>query len=87
MHKIQAKKNEEKRKLSQLNRGQCGKIVSVKAPLGIRRRLMDIGLIRGVEFEVIRKAPLGDPIEIKVHGFLLSLRINEADFIEIEIID
>lgn len=67
------------KKLSELKRGEKGIITSNKAQAGIRRRLMDMGLIRGAEITVIRKAPLGDPIEICLNGFFLTLRIEEAD--------
>jgi ferrous iron transport protein A len=49
-----------------------------------RRRLLDMGLIPGIEIEVIRQAPLKDPIEIKVRGYNLSLRRNEAKGIIVE---
>ena len=72
------------RKLSELKSGEAGIILSNKAQAGIRRRLMDMGLIRGTEFYVVRKAPLGDPIEICLNGFLLTLRIEEADHVMVE---
>ena len=49
-----------------------------------RKRLLAMGLIPGTEFVVSRIAPLGDPIEIKVRGFALSLRMNEANILKIE---
>jgi ferrous iron transport protein A len=48
------------------------------------RRLLAMGLIPGAEFRVVRRAPLGDPVEIEVLGFLLSLRAGEAAGLEIE---
>ena len=48
------------------------------------RRLMDLGLIRGTTVEVVRMAPLGDPIEVRIRGFMLSLRRTEADHITVE---
>ncbi|MFC2113741.1 ferrous iron transport protein A [Bacteroidota bacterium] len=74
-------------RLSELNRGQFGEIVSTNAKGDVRRRLLDMGLIRGVQFVVIRKAPLGDPVEIKVNGFLLSLRNEEAQYIYVKSLD
>jgi len=50
----------------------------------IRRRLMDMGIIPGTEIEVQKSAPLGDPIEIKFKGYNLSLRLTEADIIEVD---
>ena len=49
-----------------------------------RQKLLAMGLTPGAEFKVIRYAPLGDPIEIKVRGFALSLRKNEADRLMVE---
>ncbi len=50
----------------------------------ITSRLIEMGLVKGAEFEMVRRAPLGDPLEIKLKGFLLSLRLSEADFVEVE---
>ena len=49
-----------------------------------RQRLVAMGLLPGTEFTVLRRAPLGDPIEIRVRGFALSLRKNEASILKIE---
>lgn len=49
-----------------------------------RAKLLALGLTPGTEFSVIRIAPLGDPIEINIRGFALSLRKNEAELLEIE---
>lgn len=64
--------------LSEMNIGDKGEIYAVKAKGEIRRRILDMGLVKGVRFKVIRVAPLGDPIEIQLRGFLLSLRKEEA---------
>jgi len=48
------------------------------------RRLMDLGLIRGTTVEVIRRAPLGDPMEVRLRGFMLTLRRAEAEHITVE---
>jgi ferrous iron transport protein A len=48
------------------------------------RRLMEMGLMRGTAVEVVRRAPLGDPLEVKVRGFMLTLRRSEAEHIEVE---
>jgi ferrous iron transport protein A len=65
--------------LSTLSAGDSGKItgfdISKKA---YRKRLLAMGLTRGTEFQVTRFAPLGDPIEIKLRGFSLTLRKDEA---------
>lgn len=52
----------------------------------IKRRLMDMGIMPGTEMEVQKVAPLGDPVEIKFKGYNLSLRQEEADTIDVEII-
>ena len=69
--------------LSQMTVGSEGKILSVNASGEIRRRLLDMGLVKGVKIKVIRVAPLGDPIVIKLKGFYLSLRLREARHIEV----
>lgn len=50
----------------------------------VRKKLLTFGLTPGTKIEIIRKAPLGDPIEIKVRGFLLSLRIKEFNSLVFE---
>lgn len=70
--------------LSQMNIGDKGIVRAVKATGEIRRRLLDMGLFTGIRFRVIRIAPLGDPIVIKVRGFDLSLRLEEASQIRVE---
>ena len=64
--------------LSTLPIGQKGRVLSFMLPPEQRQRLLEMGLTVGVQFEVIRFAPLGDPIDIKVRGYHLSLRKNEA---------
>lgn len=70
--------------LSNLNIGDKGSIHSVKATGEIRRRLLDVGLFKGTKFKIMRLAPLGDPIIIRVKGFDLSLRLEEARQIRVE---
>ena len=79
--------NEPLLRLSDLRKGQSAEILNTSARGEIRRRLLDMGLIRGVQLTVIRKAPLGDPVEIKVNGFFLSLRNEEAQFIFVKSLD
>ena len=75
-----------KKTLEQLNKGQSGKITQMKCVGPIKQRLLDMGLVRGTDVRVERVAPLGDPIEIKVKGYMLSLRKKEAKNIEVELI-
>jgi ferrous iron transport protein A len=66
-------------KLSDLKAGDRAEVTSVAAEAAVRRRLMDLGLVRGTELEVLRFAPLGDPIEISCKGLLLTMRLKEAE--------
>jgi Fe2+ transport system protein FeoA len=72
------------KKLNELKKGDRGKIVKISGG-GVSQRLMDMGLIAGSEVEMQGVAPLGDPIEIKVKGYNLSLRKNEASGITVEV--
>jgi len=67
-----------------LARNQRARIVSVKANGELGRRIRDMGLLPGVEIKVIGRAPLRDPVALKIHNFTLSLRNNEADHIMVE---
>lgn len=83
------RKQEEKQEkvmttLDQLKAGQIGKIVRVRAAGAVKRRIVDMGVVRGSPIEVIKVAPLGDPIEVKVKGYNLSLRKEEAQGITVE---
>jgi Fe2+ transport system protein FeoA len=74
-------------KFSDLKTGQKARIISVgKGDLVYRQRLIAMGLLPGTEFIVSRLAPLGDPIEIEVRGYALSLRKGEAEMLAIEAI-
>jgi len=72
--------------LNELKTGQSGIIVSFKGKGSLRKHLMEMGFVKGSNIEVRRVAPLGDPIEVKIKGYSLSLRKEEAKNIEIEII-
>ncbi|HEX6367668.1 MAG TPA: FeoA family protein [Longimicrobium sp.] len=72
------------RRLSELVPGDRGKVVKVAGDADAARRLMEMGLMRGTTVEVVRQAPLGDPLEVKVRGFMLTLRRAEAEHIEVE---
>jgi Fe2+ transport system protein FeoA len=69
--------------LSDLKAGEKGRIVSFDLSSDLRQRLLEMGLTVGAEFEVVRFAPLGDPLEIKVRGYHLSLRKREANGIRV----
>lgn len=70
--------------LRDLKPGQKGKVTDVGAVGAMKRRIMDMGVTPGVEVKVIRTAPLGDPVEVRVRGYELSLRKDEAAQIQIE---
>ena len=65
--------------LSELKPGEKGVISKVIGDREIRRRLLDMGLTRGTEIIVVRKAPLGDPVEFLLKGYNLSLRKRESE--------
>ena len=65
----------------------CGQTVTVKKLSGegpVKRRIMDMGITKGAEVHIRKVAPLGDPIEITVRGYELSLRKADAKMIEVE---
>jgi len=72
------------RRLSEMEAGAKGRIAHVCCRGHIGKRLLEMGLTCGTPIEVIRHAPLGDPVEIRIRGYLLSLRKSEAEHIEIE---
>ena len=72
-------------KLSELKPGEEGVVVRVEGPPALRRRLMEMGIVRGTKIKMVRRAPLGDPIEYEVKGYNLSLRAEEADGVYVEV--
>ena len=64
--------------------GGTAKVVRIHGEGAVKRRIMDMGITRGVEITVRKVAPLGDPIEITVRGYELSLRKADAESIEVE---
>ncbi len=69
--------------LDQLATGSSATLLAVRGEAGIRRRLLEMGLCPGMVVEVLRRAPLGDPIELRVRGYLLSVRADQARLITI----
>ena len=74
-------------KLSELKTGQHGRITKVMGHGGFRKRIVEMGFIKGKEVEVLLNAPLQDPVKYKIMGYELSLRHDEADMIEVEPLD
>ena len=70
--------------LSAFQIGEKGKVVSVQGEGKVRRRLFDMGVTPGTEILLRKKAPLGDPIEISIRSYELTLRNSEADCIIME---
>ncbi|MBI9049606.1 MAG: ferrous iron transport protein A [Anaerolineaceae bacterium] len=74
------------KKLSELRPGQSGTITKMSLTGSPRQRMMAMGFVKNEPVKVIRKAPLGDPIELEVKNYKLSLRKSEAALIEVEVI-
>lgn len=70
--------------LRQAKIGETVKVVKLHGEGTTKRRIMDMGLTKGVEVYIRKVAPLGDPVEITVRGYELSLRKADADMIEVE---
>ena len=64
--------------------GETVKVVKLHGEGAVRRRIMDMGLTKGTEVYVRKVAPLGDPVEITVRGYELSLRKADAEMVEVE---
>jgi len=71
--------------LDKLKPKQKGIIVRIKGSGALHRRLLDMGLVKGSSIEVEKVAPLGDPIDVKIKGYHLSLRKEEASDIIVDI--
>ena len=70
--------------LRQIGIGETAKVVKLQGEGAVKRRIMDMGITKGVEVIIRKVAPLGDPIEVTVRGYELSLRKADADMIEVE---
>jgi Fe2+ transport system protein FeoA len=70
--------------LASLAAGSEANVVAVRGDNAVSRRLMEMGVVPGVSVKVIKTAPFGDPMEIRLLGYNLAVRKNEADAIEIE---
>lgn len=73
--------------LKELKAGESARILSVGGEGALRQHFLDMGVIPGAEMTIIKFAPMGDPMELQVHGYELTLRLADADQIEIEKID
>ncbi len=70
--------------LKQVKIGQTAKVKKLHGEGAVKRRIMDMGITKGVEVYVRKVAPLGDPIEVTVRGYELSIRKADAEMIEVE---
>ncbi|WP_292459727.1 ferrous iron transport protein A [Methanothermococcus sp.] len=70
--------------LSEVKPGTTVKIKKITGDSNLKTRFLDMGLTKGTYIKVVKKAPLKDPIEVEVRGYSLSLRVNEAKYIEVE---
>lgn len=70
--------------LKQAAIGDTVKVVQLHGEGAVKRRIMDMGITRGAEVHIRKVAPLGDPIEVTVRGYELSLRKADAEMIEVE---
>ncbi len=64
--------------------GEKSKVIKIHGEGKVKRRIMDMGITKGTEIFVRKVAPLGDPVEITVRGYELSLRMDDADILEME---
>ena len=73
--------------LDQIEKGETGLVKNVEGDGKIRRRLFDMGVTPGARVTLRKKAPMGDPIEITIRGYELSLRKAEAALVNIEVVE
>lgn len=83
MRMIIENRREGMKTLDQLTPGEIAIITRIAGEGGVKRRIVDMGLVTGAKVRMQKLAPLGDPMEIKVKNFNLSLRKNEAKMIEV----
>ena len=72
-------------RLPEVEIGTSVDVVTVHGSGSVPKRLMEMGFVPGVRVRVIKSAPFGDPIEIRLRGYSLALRINEAEAIEVAV--
>ena len=72
-------------RLPEVEIGERASVVAVHGEGSVPKRLMEMGLVPGVSVRVVKSAPFGDPIEIRLRGYSLALRINEAEAVEVAV--
>ena len=70
--------------LRQVKVGETVTVVKLHGESAVKRRIMDMGITKGVQVYVRKVAPLGDPVEVNVRGYELSIRKNDAEMIEVQ---
>ena len=70
--------------LNEIPVGGVCTVTKLNGPGKLRRRIMDMGITKGVEIKVVKIAPLGDPMDLNVRGYELSIRKSEAESIEVQ---
>jgi len=71
--------------LRQMSDNQAGTIAAIKVAGDLGRRIRDMGMVPGTDIKIQGRAPLYDPVALRVRGATLTLRNNEADYIEVEV--
>lgn len=70
--------------LAELTRGDSGVVLRVVGDPGLKKKVLDMGLVPGTPFRVERKGPLNDPVGVRFRGFELSLRLVEAQVVQVQ---
>lgn len=70
--------------LDNIKSGQKAKIMKINAQGKLLHKLLDMGFVNGASIEVVREAPLFDPMELKIHNYYISLRKSEAGLVEVQ---
>ena len=72
--------------LGELKKGQKCTLVKIHGEGKLKQKLLDMGFVFGADMEVIREAPLYDPMELRIHNYLISLRRSEASLLEVNVL-
>ncbi|ACZ12570.1 FeoA family protein [Sulfurospirillum deleyianum] len=72
--------------LGELRKGQKCRLVNIHGAGKLKQKLLDMGFIFGADIEVVREAPLYDPMELRIQNYLVSLRRNEATLLEVKVL-
>ena len=74
-------------KLNELEIGKSAMIRAVGGEGALRQHLLDMGVIPGFKVKIVKYAPMGDPVELKIHGYELTLRLADTEKIEVDLIE